>query len=71
MANCREAARAALTTYTSQEGHGGGDDRENIVDLIADLAHLADSLGPEYEQDTNGFDVLNSAELHYTAEATT
>lgn len=60
----RAAATAALATYEQQPGfqNYGADREEAILDLIADLAHLADGLG------LSGRRVLDSASDHYEAE---
>lgn len=57
----RAAARAALETYVGTPGFEV-DDETGIVDLIADLMHLADSLT---DVDTSGDFVADTASGHY------
>ncbi|MEU5181201.1 hypothetical protein AB0G49_14225 [Streptomyces longwoodensis] len=51
-----ERAREAWAAYTARHG-------DEIADLVADLAHLADTKTPG-----SGLLVLTRAESHYTAE---
>lgn len=59
----RAAARAALEAYKAQPGFDTGDDAVTLEDLVADLALFADTLN-----DTNGWQVLVTAQDHYDAE---
>jgi hypothetical protein len=68
----REIARTALAAVGFSEST-----EEGIPDLIADLMHLADEVGPEpYDDDddlddgpyTMGYAVCSTASRHYEAE---
>jgi hypothetical protein len=60
----KSAAGLALSAFVAQPGHDTEDDETNIVDLIANLAHLADEIvGPGA-----GYHALDSAFGHFTAE---
>lgn len=57
-----DAVRLALDSYVRTHGPSGGRQFE-IIDLIADLMHLADREGFEAEK------LVAKAELHVRAEA--
>jgi hypothetical protein len=56
----RAAAEAALATYSAQPGMADG--AEAVVDLMADLAHVADVAG------FGGGQLLDRAAEHYADE---
>lgn len=62
----RNAARQALEAYQACEGLGGNGDETDLVDLIADLMHLADTFTGDDE--TYGGYCAERALEHYSDE---
>lgn len=65
----RAAARSALQAYRSHATCGGNGDETDLIDLVTDLLHLADTFTGEDE--TSGSYVLDKARDFYDEELDT
>jgi len=60
--------RTAFNAYRASLETWGGDDDENLTDLLADLMHLVDAMLLDREIGNTFDSLLDSARMHHNAE---